>query len=156
MSVPNNLDATDRAILRLLQEDAKETTKEIAAKLGLTPSPIYERVKRLEREGYIKRYVAILDKTRFNLPVTAFCQVAMRYHDKNYIEQFEAQIGELKEVRECYHLAGKVDFMLKIFCRDLEEYHQFVRNKLSKVENIGELNTSFVLKEVLWTSSLPL
>jgi len=148
------IDETDLIILRILQEDSKKTAKEIAARLNLTASPVYDRIKRLEKQGVIKKYVVILDKKLFDLPVTAFCQVSMRYHDKTFIEQFEDQIQALEEVQECYHMAGKVDFILKINSRSLEDYHNFIKYKLSKIENIGELNSSFVLKDIKHTSAL--
>ncbi|SEP79876.1 Lrp/AsnC family transcriptional regulator [Neolewinella agarilytica] len=150
----HSLDETDLTILRILQEDSKKSAKEIAARLNLTASPVYERIKRLEKQGFIKKYVVILDKKRFDLPVTAFCQVSMRYHDKTFIEQFEEQIQALEEVQECYHMAGKVDFILKINSQSLEDYHNFIKYKLSKIENIGELNSSFVLKDIKHTSAL--
>ncbi|WP_411030137.1 Lrp/AsnC family transcriptional regulator [Spongiimicrobium sp. 3-5] len=146
------LDETDVTILRILQKDAKKTAKEIAQNLNLTISPVYERIKRLEKQGYIKKYVAILEKKRLNLPVTAFCQVSMRFHEEAFIEKFEEQIQSLKEVQECFHMAGKVDFILKINTKSLEGYHDFVKYKLSKIENIGVLNSSFVLKEIKHTS----
>lgn len=148
------IDETDLTILRILQEDSKKTAKEIAAQLNLTASPVYDRIKRLEKLGYIKKYVVLLDKKLFDLPVTAFCQVSMRYHDKTFIEQFEEQIQALEEVQECYHMAGRVDFILKINSHSLEDYHNFIKYKLSKIENIGELNTSFVLKDIKHTSAL--
>ncbi len=142
------IDETDKTILRLLQQDAKLTTKEIAAQLSLTLSPVYERIKRLENLGFIKQYVAILDKTRLGRPITTFCQVSMRYHDKAFIEKFEEEVQKLEEVQECYHMAGQVDFLLKINISSLDEYHDFVKNKLSQIENIGILNSTFVLKEI--------
>ncbi|PCJ97998.1 MAG: AsnC family transcriptional regulator [Flavobacteriaceae bacterium] len=142
------LDKTDIIILRILQENAKKTAKEIAQSLNLTISPVYERIRRLEKQGYIKKYVALLDKKRIDLSVTAFCHVSMRYHDEAFIEKFEKQIQSLQEVQECYHMAGKIDFILKINNKSLEDYHDFVKYKLSKIENIGVLNSSFVLKEI--------
>ncbi|OAV42618.1 Lrp/AsnC family transcriptional regulator [Lewinella sp. 4G2] len=150
----NSIDETDLTILKLLQENAKKTAKEIAAQLHLTPSPVYERIKRLERQGYIERYVAILNKRKFDLPVTAFCQVSMRYHEKSFIEKFEAQIRELPEVQECYHMAGRVDFILKVNSKSLDDYHDFIRYKLTLIENIGEINSSFVLKDIKHTSEI--
>jgi DNA-binding Lrp family transcriptional regulator len=148
------IDETDLIILRILQEDSKKTAKEIAARLNLTASPIYDRIKRLEKQGFIKKHVVLLDKKMFDLPVTAFCQVSMRDHDKTFIEQFEEQIQALDEVQECYHMAGKVDFILKINSHSLEDYHNFIKYKLSKIENIGELNSTFVLKDIKHTSAL--
>lgn len=151
----DTIDETDLTILRILQEDSKKTAKEIAAHLDLTPSPVYERIRRLERAGYIEAYVALLDKKLFpKLAVTAFCLVSMRYHDSNYIEKFEAQVQDLEEVQECFHMAGKVDFILKVNSASLDDYHNFIRHKLSAIENIGELNSSFVLKEIKRTTAL--
>lgn len=150
------LDATDLSILRILQSDAKQTAKEIAARLNMTVSPIYERIRRLEKQGSVTGYVAILNKAHFDLPVTAYCQVSMRYHDRDYITKFEEQIQDIEGIQECYHLAGRVDFILKINQQSLEAYHDFVRSKLSRIENIGELNTSFVLKTIKRTTELPI
>ncbi len=150
------LDPTDLEILRILQENAKTTAKEIAAQLNITASPVYDRIRRLEERGFIRKYVAILDKAHFELPVTSFCQVSMRYHDEAFIEQFEEQVQALEEVQECFHMGGKVDFILKINSKSLEGYHEFIKYKLSKIENIGVLNSSFVLKEIKHSSSLPI
>ncbi|WP_166383187.1 MULTISPECIES: Lrp/AsnC family transcriptional regulator [unclassified Polaribacter] len=146
------IDETDLNILRILQEDSKKTTKEVAEMLNLTPSPVYERIRRLEKRGYIKKYVALIDKNLLNIPITAICMVSLRYHDEGFIDKFEKQIKGLKEVQECYHMAGKVDFFLKINLGSLNEYHEFVRLKLSKIENIGVLESYFVLKEITRTT----
>ncbi len=146
------LDTTDITILRILQEDSKKTAKEIANILNLTSSPVYERIRRLEKQGFIKKYVAILDKKLIDRSVTTICQVSMRYHNEAFIEKFEEQVQNLQEVQECYHMAGQVDFILKIHTKSLEEYHDFVKTKLSKIENIGVLNSTFVLKEIKHTS----
>ncbi|SEL12725.1 transcriptional regulator, AsnC family [Aquimarina amphilecti] len=148
----DQLDQTDITILRILQKDSKKTAKEIATILNLTPSPVYERVRRLEKQGFIKKYVAILDKKLIDRSITTICQVSMRYHNEAFIEKFEEQIQNLDEVQECYHMAGQVDFVLKIHTKSLEEYHDFVKTKLSKIENIGVLNSTFVLKEIKHSS----
>ncbi len=127
------LDKTDITILRILQNDSKKTAKEIAKILNLTASPIYERIRRLENQGFIKKYVAILDKNLLERSITTFCQVSMRYHSEAFIEKFEEQIQNLDEVQECYHMAGQVDFILKINTKSLEDYHNFVKYKLSKM-----------------------
>ncbi|MFC5681987.1 Lrp/AsnC family transcriptional regulator [Flavobacterium sp. MAHUQ-51] len=146
------LDEIDLKILRILQKDSKKTTKEIADALNLTSSPVYERIRRLENKGYIKKYAAILNKKLINQPVTAICMVSLRYHNEGFIDTFEKQIKALKEVQECYHMAGKVDFFLKINLKSLDEYHEFVRLKLSKIDNIGVLESYFVLKEIFHTT----
>jgi len=147
-----NLDQTDRIILRILQNDSKKTAKEIASMLNLTVSPVYERIRRLENQGFIKKYVAILDKDRIDRSITAICQISMRYHDESFIDEFEMQIQSLNEVQECYHMAGQVDFILKIHVQSLESYHEFVRYQLSKIKNIGVINSNFVIKEIKHTS----
>lgn len=146
------IDETDLRILRILQQDSKKTTKEIAETLHLSASPIYERIRRLEQKGYIKKNVALLDKKLIGRPITAICMVSLRYHNEGFIDKFDKQIKELKEVQECYHMAGKVDFFLKINLESLDAYHEFVRLKLSKIDNIGVLESYFVLKEILHTT----
>ncbi|MFT5250098.1 MAG: Lrp/AsnC family leucine-responsive transcriptional regulator [bacterium] len=146
------LDGIDLKILRILQKDSKKTTKDIADLLNLTASPVYERIKRLEKKGYIKKYVALLDKKLVNKPITAICMVSLRYHNEGFIDKFDKQIKELNEVQECYHMAGKVDFFLKINLESLETYHEFIRSKLSRIENIGVLESYFVLKEIFQTT----
>ncbi|WP_223548699.1 MULTISPECIES: Lrp/AsnC family transcriptional regulator [Aestuariivivens] len=148
----DKLDTTDLDILRILQKDSKKTTKEIAETLNLTSSPVYERIRRLEKKGYIKKYVALLNKKLIKKPITAVCMVSLRYHDEGFIDKFDKQIRALSEVQECYHMAGKVDFFLKINIESLDAYHEFVRAKLSKIENIGVLESYFVLKEILHTT----
>ena len=95
-----------------------------------------------------------VDKKMLNRPVTAICMVSLRYHNEGFIDTFERQIKELVEVQECYHMAGKVDFFLKIHLESLEEYHEFVRTKLSKIQNIGVLESYFVLKEIYNTTTI--
>ncbi|MFL1897121.1 Lrp/AsnC family transcriptional regulator [Aquimarina sp. 2-A2] len=148
-----DIDEIDLTILRILQKDAKKTTKEIAQLLNLTASPVYERIRRLEKKGFIQKYVAILDKKLINRSVTTICQVSMRYHNEAFIQKFEEQIQNLEEVQECYHMAGQVDFILKINTPSLEAYHDFVKYKLSTIENIGVLNSTFVLKDIKHTSA---
>ncbi len=148
------LDETDKSILRILQKDAKKTTKEIASELNLTVSPVYERIRKLETAGYISKYVAILDPKMLGRQITTICQVSMRYHNEAFIDNFVREIQNYEEVQECYHMAGQVDFFLKINVNSLEEYHDFVRYKLSKIDNIGVLNSTFVLKEIKHTSEL--
>jgi DNA-binding Lrp family transcriptional regulator len=149
----NRIDDIDLKILRILQQDSKKTTKDIANLLNLTASPVYERIKRLENQGYIKKYVALIDRKRINQPIMAICMVSLRYHNEGFIDTFDRQIKSLPEVQECFHMAGKVDFFLKINVESLEAYHDFIRIKLSTIENIGILESYFVLKEILQTTA---
>jgi len=150
------LDNVDKAILKHLQINAKITTKELASLLNLTISPIYERIKRLETLNYIQQYVAILNRALLEKRFTTMCQVSLRNHDEYFIERFEHEIQLLEEVQECYHVSGQVDFVLKIAIASPEEYHLFVKNKLSKIENIGTLNSAFILKEIKYTHAFKL
>ena len=117
----DTIDETDLKILRILQDNSKTTTREIAEILNLSPSPVYERTRKLESKGYIKKYVAILDKKLIQRPITVICMVSLRYHDEGFIDKFEKQIKNLNEVQECFHMAGKVDFFLKINLQGLED-----------------------------------
>ncbi len=143
-----NLDHIDRNIIRLLQEDAKLTIKEIASRLNMTNTPIYERIKKLENEGIIERYTAVINKEKVGLNLIAYCSVSLEHHSKTYIEQFMANINELDEVIECYHIAGMFDYLLKIICKDMNDYHQFITNKLSSIPNLGKVQSSFVMSEI--------
>ncbi len=145
------LDESDLSILRLLQQNAHYTNKEIAASLGLTVTPVYERIKRLESQGYIKKYVALLDKNMIGKPLTAFCHVSLRHHTKENVEKFETESKQLEEVQECYHVAGVFDFLLKVSVSSMNDYHSFIRDKLSTIENIGNINSSFVLNEIKYS-----
>ncbi|MBR9921021.1 MAG: Lrp/AsnC family transcriptional regulator [Bacteroidetes bacterium] len=141
-------DTTDLKILRLLQEDAKQTIKEIAGKLGLTTTPVHERIKRMEREGLIKGYSAILDRRQVGLPLLAFCNVRLENHKTAYIEKFQQDVRHLEEVTECYHIAGLFDYLLKIIVPDMDTYQHFVSQKLASIDNIGRVQSFFVMTDV--------
>ena len=143
-----NLDATDIQILKRLQADSNINIKELASELFLTATPVYERIKRLEREGYIMKYVALLDKKKLNLGMTVFCNVRLKEHAKNVGANFVKDIVALPEIIECYNIAGDYDFMLKILVENMENYQDFVMNKLSTIENIGNTQTIFVMGEI--------
>ena len=143
-----NLDATDIQILKRLQADSNINIKKLASELFLTATPVYERIKRLEREGYIMKYVALLDKKKLNLGMTVFCNVRLKEHAKNVGANFVKDIVALPEIIECYNIAGDYDFMLKILVADMASYQDFVMNKLSTIENIGNTQSIFVMGEI--------
>ena len=143
-----NLDNIDLQILKQLQENSNINTKELASKLFLTVTPVYERIKRLERDGYIMKYVALLDKKKLNLGMTVFCNVRLKEHAKNVGSNF------VKEIIECYNIAGDYDFMLKILVEDMSSYQDFVMNKLSTIENIGNTHSVFVMGEIKNSTAL--
>ncbi len=150
------MDSTDRSILLLLQKDGKITIKEIAERLNLTTTPIFERVKKLERDGYLKSYKAILDRKKVGLQLMAFCNITLNLHQKDFIKKFEKDIQQFPEVVECYHVAGMFDYLIKIYAEDMEQYQDFLSNKLASLENISKVQSSFVMTEVKSFSYLPI
>ncbi|WP_036153850.1 MULTISPECIES: Lrp/AsnC family transcriptional regulator [Maribacter] len=150
------LDKIDNSLLELLQTDSKKTTKEYALKLGLSTTAIYERIKRLERVGAIRSYVALVDKAVVDRNFTVFCHVKLVQHVKDNIAQFEAQVMRLQEVVECHHLSGDYDYLLKIHVQDMEAYRNFMVNKLTTMSHIGSTQSSFTIKEVKHSTAIPL
>lgn len=149
-------DATDLAILRLLQEDAFLTHKELAGKLGLSTTPVYERIRRMEREGIIKGYVALIDRARVNKPLVVMCAVSLKEHAQRRLQQFEQSVCALPEVTEVLHIAGGFDYLLKVVVRDMAEYQHFIVNKLAGLDNVGTAQSSFVLTELKQSTAVPL
>lgn len=141
------LDHTDRQILHLLQHDARLTNKEIADKLGKTITPVYERVKRLEQEGIIHKYVAVVDKKKIGKSLVVFTNVQLKQHTQQMLRSFDKFIVQFPEVMECYHMAGMYDYLLKIVVKDMEEYQDFILNKLAGMANIGTVQSNFVMQE---------
>ncbi len=139
------LDKTDKKILLLLQENSKSNIKEIALKIGLTQTPTYERIKRLEKFGVVKNYSAIIDKEKIGLHITVFCQVSLQMHSNELIHKFENAISKLDEITECHHVAGNFDYLLKIIVKDMKAYQQFLTNKLSVLHPISNVQSNFVL-----------
>ncbi|WP_109301173.1 Lrp/AsnC family transcriptional regulator [Aquimarina sp. AU474] len=150
------MDSIDRSILHLLQKNGKITIKEIAERLLLSTTPIFERVKKLERDGYIKSYKAILDRKKVGLQLMAFCNITLNLHQKDFIKKFEKDIQQFPEVVECYHVAGMFDYLIKIYAEDMERYQDFLSNKLASLDNISKVQSSFVMTEVKDFSYLPI
>jgi DNA-binding Lrp family transcriptional regulator len=150
------LDPTDRRLLALLQANAKATMKELAAALGLTVTPVYERIRRLEREGAIKGYRAVLDREQLGLPFMALCEVQLKEHTRTYIRQFEEEIQTLPEVTACFHTAGTFDYLLHILVEDMEAYQYFIVEKLAALGNIGRVQSAFVLHVIKEEQGLPI
>lgn len=150
------LDDIDRAILQLLQEDAFLTTKEIAVRVNMSTTPVFERVKRLEREGFIARYAALLDRRKVGLAMLVFCEVSLKEHNRDFLLRFEQEVTKLSGVIECHHITGSFDYLLKVVVRDMEDYQQFVKHQLAALENIGQVQSHFVMTEVKNSTVLPL
>ncbi|MEZ4954613.1 MAG: Lrp/AsnC family transcriptional regulator [Saprospiraceae bacterium] len=150
------LDATDRRILELLQANSKINVKEIADQLNITKTPIYERIKRYEREGIIEKYVAILDREKVDASIVVFCSVSLETQKLEQIESFSEAVAHIPEVMECYLMGGANDFLLKVVVKDLNAYHQFSSGKLAALPNVGQIKSTFVLHEVKRSTVFPL
>lgn len=144
----STLDSTDKELLRVLQNNSNFTTKELAEKLHLSTTPVYERQRRLERDGYIRKYVAILNKERLGKRLMVFCHVKLKQHERGMGEKFVQAINVLEEVMECYNISGEYDFMLKVVVEDMPRYQSFIMNKLTMIENIGSTHSVFVMGEI--------
>jgi len=151
-----NLDETDIKILDLLQENSALTTKELATKVNLSPTPVFERIKRLEKEGIIKKYTAILDADKLSKGFIVFCNIRLKHHSRELGKLFRDAIMVLDEVTECYSISGEYDFLAKIHVQSMAHYQDFVVNKLGDIECIGNLHSVFVMGTMKQTFALPL
>ncbi|MDB5248646.1 MAG: leucine-responsive regulatory protein regulator for leucine (or lrp) regulon and high-affinity [Segetibacter sp.] len=139
------LDSKDLAILRLLQENARITVKEISDKVHLSTTPVHERIKRMEESGVIKQYATLVDHTKVKKGLMVICYVSLQQHSKSAGDKFIKTIWELNEVIECYNISGEFDFMLKVVSEDMNAYYDFHVNKLSQIENMGHVQSVFVM-----------
>ena len=142
------LDKVDLQILRTLQENARLTTKELAAQVSLSSTPVFERLKRLEREGYIKKYIAVLDADKLNQGFVVFCNVKLRRMNKDIAMEFTRIIQNIPEVTECYNISGSYDYLLKIHAPNMKYYQEFIINVLGTIDSLGSLEIMFVMDEV--------
>ena len=148
------LDSIDKKLLYFLQEDSKQTTKELANKLDLSVTAVYERIKKLEKQGVISKYVAIINRQKVERDFIVLCHVKLTQHKKEYVLQFEKEIMTLPEVTECFHVSGDYDYILKICVKNMEEYRNFMVTKLTTLQNIGSTNSSFMIAEVKNTTTI--
>ena len=150
------LDRYERMILRVLQRDAGLSVAAIAEEVGLSQTPCYRRIDRLERNGIIKARVALVDRTKVGLHAHVFAQVKLNAHGRANLDEFTSAIQGLPEVLECYVLMGTVDFMLRIVARDIQAYERFFFDKLSQLPGIQEINSTVALSEIKATTALPI
>lgn len=148
MDMTTSLDAIDLKILRLLQEDARLTTKELAGRVNLSTTPVFERLKRLEREGFIKKYVAVLDAEKLDLGFEVFCSVKLKQMTRDVAREFTRVIRDIPQVAECYNISGEYDYLLKIRARNMKDYNDFIINVLGTIDAIGSIQSSFVMDEI--------
>lgn len=150
------LDITDKKILNLLQKNALQSVKEVADKVGLSASPTYERIKRMEKVGVITKYVALLDRGKIDRELIAICNVKLREHSQAMLSKFEKAIVKFDEVMEVQCLSGSIDYSIKVATKDMKCYQEFVMNKLSSLENIANVQSSFVMKEIKFETAYKL
>ena len=141
------LDSTDLDILRLLQENARLTTKELAARVNLSTTPVFERLKRLERSGFIRKYVAVLG-------FVVFCSVKLKQMNRDIARTFISIIKDIPQVAECYNVSGEYDYLLKIHAPDMKYYNEFIINVLGTIDSIGSILSTFVMDEIKNTHAL--
>ena len=151
------LDKIDRRILQALQRDGNITNLELAESVGLSPSPCARRVKQLEESGYIRKTVTLLDASRLDLKLTALIQISMDRHTPDRFDKFEATVKQYPEVVECLLITGQsADYQLKVVVPDMGYYQEFLLNKITRIEGVTDVHSSFMLREVLNTTELPL
>ena len=143
-----DLDQIDLQILKTLQRNAKLTTKELADIVHLTPTPVFERQKRLERMGYIRKYVAILDPEKLDRGLLVFCKVKLKQINSEIANSFVRRIQYIPEVTECYNTSGSYDYLLKVRARDMKQYQEFLLTKLGDIDSVAAIESMFVMSEV--------
>jgi Lrp/AsnC family leucine-responsive transcriptional regulator len=152
----DKLDYIDREILKILQKDAKTVAKAIAEQLGLTKTPVYERIKRLEQEGFIENYVAILNKDKIEESITVFSFVSLEAQKGAMMDDFFAEVKKYPEVVECFVVGGEFDFLLKVVVKNLDAYYNFAKFKIASLPSIGGVKSAFVLNELKNDTNFPL
>jgi Lrp/AsnC family leucine-responsive transcriptional regulator len=155
MSNLQPLDSFDRAILALLQQDGRATNQDVADAIGLSPSPCLRRIRRLEADGLITRYVALLDADALGLSVTAFVRVRLDRQQDRVLEAFETAVAAFPEVMECYLMTGEADYQLRVLVPSLAAFEDFLRQKLTRIAGVGQVTTSFALRPVVTRTALP-
>ena len=139
------IDTIDHQIMQILQRNARTTIKEISDQVGMSSTPVFERIKKLEKNGYIDRYVALLNEAQLGYKMVAFVQISLKLHNLDEVDGFVKRITVFPEVMECYHTTGESDFLLKILVRDMDRFNDFILYKLSEIENLGHVKTQFAL-----------
>ncbi len=149
-------DQTDKKLLHLLQEDSKQTNKALSNKLNLSVTAVYERIKKLENNGIVSKYVALVDKSKVQKDFVAFCHIKLVQHSQDYVVKFEREVNQLNEVLECYHLSGDYDYLLKVLVKDMKAFREFMVEKLTKINHIGSTRSMFMINEVKHTTAITL
>ena len=148
-------DTIDRHLIKLLQTDSKQTNKALSTKLNLSVTAVYERIKKLENQGVINRYVALVNKKEVEKSFVAYCHIKLVKHSQEYVVQFEKEVANLNEVMECYHISGDYDYLLKVLVKDMAAFREFMVNKLTTINHIGSTHSMFVINEVKHSTVIP-
>ncbi len=151
-----SLDAVDRRIVALLQVEGRLTVQELAERCGLSPSPCLRRMRALEKAGIIKGYAAVIDQARVGLPVSVFASVKLERQREDALDRFEASVARWPEVVDCYLMTGQQDYLLRIVVRDIEAYERFLKDKLTRLDGVASIESSFALGQVKRSSALPI
>lgn len=142
------LDTIDAKLIELLQEDSSQTVKQLSAQLNLSNTPVYERIKKLEKSGVIDKYSAKINPKKIGKELLVFTNVSLKEHSKTFLLNFEDKVKQLDEVIECYHVSGEHDYLLKVLVKNMQDYRSFLTETLARIENIGNVHTSFVVSEI--------
>ena len=148
------LDSIDSQLLNYLQKDAKQTNKELASKLNMSVTAVYERIKKLEKSGVIDNYVALLNRESIGRDFIAFCHIKLVKHSQKLVNQFEKEVATIEEILEVYHLSGDYDYLLKVHVKDMKSFRKFMIHKLTNIDHIGSSNSMFVISEVKHTTAV--
>ena len=152
----HQLDKTDLQLLKILQENGRISIKELAQRVHLSPTPVFDRVRRLESTGVIERYTAVLNAAKLGQGFIVFCSVRLRRMGKDIAHDFVERIKDIPEVAECYNISGEFDYLLKIYAPDMQYYNEFCINVLGTIESLGSIQSSFVMNPVKTSVGLPL
>ncbi|MEO9802882.1 MAG: Lrp/AsnC family transcriptional regulator [Reichenbachiella sp.] len=142
------IDQTDLKILDCLQEDSKMKMKQIAEHIGMTITPTYERIKKMERLGIIEKYTIQIDPKSLGYDLIAYCSVTLKEHSQQNLKQFEEGVQKLTQVLECNHMSGNFDYLLKVVVKDMKHYQLFISDHLAALDNIGQVQSYFVMKTI--------
>jgi len=153
--MPHTLDAVDRRILDILQQDGRISLAELAGKVGLSPSPCLRRVRLMEKAGVIARYAAVLDQRAVGLPVSVFISVKLEKQKQDALDRFAKAIARWPEVMECYLMTGPRDYWLRVVVPDLAAYERFLKQKLTRLDGVSSIESSFALEQVKYSNVLP-
>lgn len=152
----HQLDKTDLQLLKILQENGRISIKELAQRVHLSPTPVFDRVRRLESSGVIERYTAVLNAAKLGQGFIVFCSVRLRRMGKDIAHDFVERVKDIPEVAECYNISGEFDYLLKIYAPDMQYYNEFCINVLGTIESLGSIQSSFVMNPVKTSVGLPL